>query len=405
MVKEGSITRPAFQNPDMEMEMNRRKGNLCPYILVIFLVGNLSFGQLKTTVGERISGNESESIDNSKTYTNPLGMEFRLIPEGPHKYTVNAEKRKVRKATFSEPIFMATTELTQEHYKEVVGKNPSHIIGDDYPVTRVSWDDAKEFCRKLSRLDIKMDYRLPSPAEWEAACRAGSPKDYCFGHITDQAGYKILRTYTWYDRNSGFPREIKDYLVSGDDDLDAELLFFDGEMRGHLPGLHPVAQLKANDWGYYDMHGNVAEWCNQTDSTRDISIAYAGTQGTDARQFRQWIVKGGSFASASGNCTSWAIWKASSSGKIMVGFRVVAVPAGTEIEWAGKYPEVIPVEPRDYNPPWGKSSMPSALNDWSEFDNPPWQRNSDPVDPFDLPDTVAPWENRGKVNDDLGVYR
>ena len=125
----------------------------------------------------------------------------------------------------SEPFYLGMCEVTQEQYRRVTGENPSRYKGDaQRPVERVSWNDAVEFCRQLSDTEGR-EYRLPTEAEWEYACRAGSTTKWCFGDST--AG---LEDYAWYSANSG------------------------GQT-------HPVGQKSPNAWGLHDMHGNVYEWC------------------------------------------------------------------------------------------------------------------------------------------------
>ena len=167
-------------------------------------------------------------------YTNSLGMTFWLIPAGtfmmgsPEEEEGRSSDEVLHRVTISKSFYMQTTQVTQGQWQAVMGDNPSDFTncGENCPVENVSWDDTVKFIDKLNQADGKNRYRLPTEAEWEYACRAGSNVAYCFGNDIWE-----LDRFAWYDGNSG------------------------GET-------HPVGQLEPNAWGLYDMHGNVWEWCS-----------------------------------------------------------------------------------------------------------------------------------------------
>jgi len=180
-----------------------------------------------------------------KKITNTIGMDFVFIP--PNEFILGSPLTEPGRrpdetlhiVVFSKGYYIQTTEVTQGQWKKVMGNNPSyhHDCGDNCPVENVSWEDAQHFIAKLNILDGHHQYRLPTEAEWEFACRAGTRTPFSYGQClsTDQANYSDQNENT---QLKGCPcSHIK---------------------RGKMI---PVASLEPNPWGIYDMHGNVWEWC------------------------------------------------------------------------------------------------------------------------------------------------
>ncbi len=152
------------------------------------------------------------------------GVMLALILVQPGSFLMGSERgdddeAPVHEVTISQPFYLGKYEVTQAQWKKVMGSSPSRFKGANRPVEQVSWYDCQEFIEKLNSKGNGV-FRLPTEAEWEYACRAGTTDDYA-GNL-DEMG--------WYDKNN-------------------------------VGKTQPVGKKKANPWGLYDMHGNVSEWC------------------------------------------------------------------------------------------------------------------------------------------------
>ena len=174
---------------------------------------------------------------------NSIGMEFANIPAG--KFLMGSpatEKRREQnetqhEVTLTQGFLMGVHEVTQAQYAQVMGKNPSDFQGDNLPVETVSYKDALEFCQKLSDLPAEKaagrKYRLPTEAEWEYCCRAGTSTPFHFG------------------------QELNGTQAN----CDGEVPYGTTETGPSLGKTSPVGSYPPTAWGLCDMHGNVREWC------------------------------------------------------------------------------------------------------------------------------------------------
>ena len=221
-----------------------------------------------------------------KAITSKSGIPMVLIPAGQFTMGDDAgedDERPARKVKVS-AFYMDVHEVTQEDYVALLGKNPSKFAGERNPVERASWTFATRYCnlRSLKEgLEPCYDqasgacnfeasgYRLPTEAEWEYACRAGTATRYSFGN---EAGH--LGDAAWFEGNSG-----------------------------KRP--HPVGEKRPNAWGLYDMHGNVREWCHD----RYGEEAYRDGPRADPRgptEGDERVLRGGGWRSRADACRAAA---------------------------------------------------------------------------------------------------
>ena len=279
---------------------------LCLVVLPYVISCSGSSETNRVGIPSKSQSNPSEVEDLPKIF-NSIGMELVLIPKG--KFTMGSpaseegryENETQHEVTISKDYYLGVYEVTQAQYEKVIGKNPSHfqgaIVGNenaDLPVENVSWDEAVKFFKKLSALPEEKKagrvYRLPTEAEWEYACRAGSKSAYSFGESS-----KLLGDYAWINENS----------------------------NGRT---HPVGEKKANAWGLYDMQGNVWEWCSDW---YDEYPKGAVSDPTGPKEGSNRVDRGGSWSNGAAVCRSaYRFWGDPSFRYDDGGFRVALSPSG-----------------------------------------------------------------------------
>ena len=235
---------------------------------------------------------------------NSIGMVLVPIPAGeflmgsPETEPGRVDDEVQHQVTLTKPFLLGVHEVTQGQWQAVMGTTPwkgeKYVKeGDDYPATHVNWDDVVEFCRKLSEKE-GLEYRLPTEAESEYACRAGTTTAYSFGDDTSELG-----EYAWYNVNT----------------------FGAGQEYAHT-----VGQKRPNPWGLYDMHGNVWEWCSDwyEDYSSGSVTDPAGPSSGSSR-----VLRGGSWSFDAEFCRSALRFRGNPSFRYYrYGFRVALSPSG-----------------------------------------------------------------------------
>lgn len=282
------------------------KEQISNYTKVIFLLMVFSFSGTMA----RGQGNVPLKREIGSVYRNSIGMVLSYIPAkksfvmGSPATEADRESDEgpQRSITIAQDFWIGKYEVTQEEYEKVMGEKPSTFRDcARCPVDSVSWDDAKEFIKKLNDKNDGFVYRLPSEAEWEYAARAGSKTPLAFGDSFDSTQANFDGRYP-YGNGSKQVRSIVKTV--------------------------PVGSYQPNAWGLYDMHGNVWEW------VEDIYVK-AGYQGLDTDGSAN-VVTGDQYKRVrrGGGWNSWGKaqrsanrgWQNPRNRSKDGGFRVVAVP-------------------------------------------------------------------------------
>jgi len=253
--------------------------------------------------------------------TNSIGMRLVLIPPGeflmgsPDGEESPSDDEFQHRVRISVPFYLGVHEVTQEQWESVMGNNPSQFRWRQNPVENVSWNDCQAFLDKLTEesWDGRGKFGLPTEAQWEYACRAGTTTRYNFGD--DEAS---LGEYAWYQDNSA----------------------------GRT---HPAGEREPNAWGLYDMYGNVWEWCQDLDAP-DYDGGAPADEPFDPFQAPARVLRGGSWLFGASYCPSaYRTWGVSQGGNQM-GFRVAL-----DLPYAGKLTDEPMPEEKRQSPPLTES--------------------------------------------------
>jgi formylglycine-generating enzyme required for sulfatase activity len=254
----------------------------------------------------QLTNQESATDTNRKltskqsTFSNKIGMQFALIPGGSsligssesevdaafadamrtnssavrEKFSVETPQHQV---TIKDDYYMGKFEVTQAQWRTLMGNNPSHFRNcDSCPVEQVSWYETQEFIGKLNRMDEEYSYRLPSEAEWEYACRAGTTTAFAFGDSLNSSQAN-------FNGNNPFGNAPKGIWVKA---------------------TTPVGSYQPNAWGLYDMHGNVFEWVEDICSNSYNGLPVDGSPNMNNGDARYRILRGGSWTNHAKYCRS-----------------------------------------------------------------------------------------------------
>jgi formylglycine-generating enzyme required for sulfatase activity len=271
------------------------------FLIIVFLIPVHSFSWFENDFEPVWQDSGSGFVSSEEKFTNFLGMEFVYIKPGtfmmgsPSSESGRYSDEKQHKVTLTKGHFMQTTEVTQGQWKKVMGNNPSDFknCGDNCPVESVSWNDAKEFIKKLNNKDKNFTYRLPTEAEWEYAARGGTKTALYTGDITikGQRNAPELDKIAWYGGNS-----CVDY-AGGYDCSDWK----EKQYSCSRCGTRKTGLKTPNAFGLYDMIGNVWEWCE--DWYGDYPSGHVtDPRGPGSGSYR--VIRGGSWGDYAVSCRS-----------------------------------------------------------------------------------------------------
>lgn len=242
------------------------------FLFGVLLAGQ-GFAQIAPSPPPPVATSSSTSFGSGGSSGPISGMEFVIIPSGSFQMgSPSSESGRDNDENLHwvsvQSFELMSTEVTQGMWEEVMGSNPSYNSGDVWPVENVSWNQCQTFISRLNDLDPSHTYRLPTEAEWEYACRAGTTTRFYWGTSDSES---VINRYCWYVGNS-------------------------------YSSTNEVGLLEPNSWGLYDIIGNVMEFCEDT-YTSDYSNC-----PTNGRAYRskdsEHVGRGGGWSRNASGCRS-----------------------------------------------------------------------------------------------------
>jgi formylglycine-generating enzyme required for sulfatase activity len=259
-VKVNKVNSGLFGGTKLEIEIDKTSAQAQHFVEEL---GNgVKLDMVYVPGGQFMMGADDREFEEDLNHVNKaFGMDYTKIAGRP-QHSVNVPA-----------LLMSKYPVTQAQYETIIRRNPSHFKGSQRPVEEVSWDDAQTFCQKLAQQTNK-PYRLPSEAEWEYACRAGTKTPFYFGETIspDVVNYNGKHPY------GQAPKGV------------------------HRAATTDVGIFPANSFGLYDLHGNVLEWCQDTWHENYQGAPTDGSPWLNENDYR--VLRGGSWANHARHCRS-----------------------------------------------------------------------------------------------------
>ena len=277
-------------------------------MIVLIAVVSVLFQKTKLNGGEGLGA--GLYAGDTKTITLPGGVTMEMVWCPPGSFTMGSpvseqgrfDNEVQHLVTLTKGFWLGKYEVTQQQWESVMGTNPARFQSPDRPVEQVSWEDCQSFIRAVRRANPELAVRLPTEAEWEYACRAGTETALPNGRdliIYGHGNGPALDGIAWYGGNSSVGFD----LTNG---FDVSRLP-ERQYTGQMAGTHSVGEKNANARGFHDMIGNVFEWCSdwyRADFRGTVDPENTSSPQTFKDGITGRVSRGGGWISDARNCRS-----------------------------------------------------------------------------------------------------